>query len=85
MLGATTGTTTGGTHLIPFSVEYIPRMKRDGKNDRIGDTTESRVLIRYESEINDDPEDQSRSHFVEGFDVESTDTRVERTSNEPLR
>ena len=45
-------------------------MESGGEDDTIGDSADSFVLPSDHCQIDDDPEDQPRTHLVESFDVE---------------
>lgn len=59
-------------------------MESDGQENTISDPAEVVPLLGDESEVDNDPKDESRSHLVERFDVERADAGVEAASDEPL-
>jgi hypothetical protein len=75
----------GGTDLVELSIKHIPQMERSRQHDAVRDPPDTLVLERDHSEVDDDPENESRSHLVETLDVEVAETRVEGATDEPLR
>jgi hypothetical protein len=60
-------------------------MERRRQHNTIRHPSNPFVLPRHHGQVDHDPEDQSRPHFVEAFDVEVAETGVEGTTDKPLQ
>lgn len=73
------------TCLVPFGVHDVPGVESDDEPHAVCDAANFVVLSCGHGDVDDDPENQAWTHLVERFDVESPESGVKRTSNEPLR
>ena len=88
----TVGGNVHGGHdgrLIPQSVQHVPGLSTDDNVHGIGDSAISAVLTSSESQIKQDPAEETRSQLHESLDIDfakdgKSDTRVEFSSDEPV-
>lgn len=59
-------------------------METDREDHTVGDSSELMVLLGSESEIDDNPQNQPRSHLIERFNVKGANAGVEAPTDEPL-
>lgn len=77
-----------GTHLEPLAVGRVEELESDDQPHAIGHSAVLDILLAEARDVEQRPEDQTGSIFVESFDVkvgESGPSRVQRSADEELR
>ena len=75
------------THLVVEPISYIQSLKSENEPHGISnmrETTTSGSLLADHADINEYPKDESRPQFIERFDIERSDGRIEFSTDEKL-
>lgn len=76
---------TGETHLVVKTVDHIVGVEGKDEDHRCGHpSSQSTELLASHRDVNENPEDESRTKLVKRLDVEVADGRVEFTAHPEL-
>ena len=73
------------TDLVVQTVRNVPRLEEEDKPHGVCEVpVAANSLLTSHADVNQNPENEAGTEFVEGFEVEGANGRVKPPANEPL-